>query len=192
MERSMSRRTLSILALAFTAAALAVLGVFLFANRASALGPGHGHEMMGTAGGRVGYGMMGGYASTGTASLLIRHQRAHCHAWSLNGGPFTAAQRLTLDVGSRITIVNNDVMPHSLFKLSGPAVTMRNGTVMPMMGGGYVSQTPGLMNRMGARTSVTFVKPGAYRFRTKAGEDYMPGITTTGEDNVLTLTVTVR
>jgi hypothetical protein len=39
---------------------------------------------------------------------------------------------------------------------------------------------------------VTFAKSGVYRFRTKAGEDYLARIVTTGEDNVLTLTVTVR
>lgn len=48
--------------------------------------------------------MMGGYASPGTASLLIRHQRAR-HAWSLNGRVFKAAQQLTLDAGSSITVV---------------------------------------------------------------------------------------
>jgi plastocyanin len=187
----MTRRALSILVLAVAAVALALLGAFLFSGRASAFGPGYGHGMMGGSGYHSGYGMTGGYASSGSASLLIRHQRAHCHAWSLNGGAFKAAQQVTLDEGSSLTIINNDVMPHRLVKLAGATVTMRNGTVMPMMGG-YVSQTPGLMSHMGARTTVTFQKAGVYRFRTRAGEDYMPGITTTGEDNVLTLTVTVR
>src|ERR1019366_3845802 len=136
------------------------------------------------------YGMMGRCASSGSASPLIRHQRNHCHAWSLNGGPFKAAHQVTLDEGSSLTIINNDVMPHRLVKLAGGTGTMRNGTVMPMMGGGYVSQTLGLMSPMGARTTVTFSKAGVYRFR-RAGEDYMQGITTTGEDNALTLTVTV-
>lgn len=175
----MSRRSLPILTLAVAAIALALLGAILFSSRASAFGPAYGH------------GMMGSYASTSSASLLIRHQRAHCHAWSLNGGSFKAAQQVTLDAGSSLTVMNNDVMPHRLVKLAGSAVTMRNGTTMPMMGGGYVSQTPGLMSHMGARTTVTFSKAGGYRFRTRAGEDYMSGITTTGEDNVLTLTVTV-
>jgi hypothetical protein len=39
---------------------------------------------------------------------------------------------------------------------------------------------------------VTFTKPGVYTFTTKAGEDYMSGVKTIGEDNVLKLTVTVR
>ena len=68
---------------------------------------------------------------------------------------------------------------------------MRNASTMPMMGG-YASQTPGLMNHMGASTTVDFAKAGVYRFRTRAGEDYTPGIETGGADNVLTLTVTVR
>ena len=87
-------------------------------------------------------------------------------------------------------MINDDVMPHRLVEVSGRAVTMRNSTTMPMMGG-YVSRTPGVMNHMGAGTTVTFRKAGLYRFRTRAGEDYLPGITTTGLDNVLTLTVTV-
>ena len=51
---------------------------------------------------------------------------------------------------------------------------------------------PGLMNRMGATTSITFARHGVYRFVTHAGEDYTSGIRTIGEDNVLKLTVTVR
>ena len=40
--------------------------------------------------------------------------------------------------------------------------------------------------------AVTFTKPGVYKFTTKAGEDFMSGVKTIGEDNVLRLTVTVR
>lgn len=128
--------------------------------------------------------------TSGSASLLIRHQVAHCHAWSLNGGPFKASQAVALGVGSTLTVIDQDVMPHRLVELSGPAVTMRNGTTMPMMRG-YVSPTPGLMGHMGAWTTVRFAHPGVYRFRTRAGEDYLQGIRTTGADNVLALTVTV-
>ena len=45
---------------------------------------------------------------------------------------------------------------------------------------------------MGATTSIKLTQPGVYRFRTRAGEDYMAGLKTTGEDNILTLTVTVQ
>ena len=38
---------------------------------------------------------------------------------------------------------------------------------------------------------ITFTKPGVYHFTTKAGEDYMAGMKTIGEDNVLRLTVVV-
>lgn len=127
----------------------------------------------------------------GTATLLIRHQYAHCHAWSLNGGPFGARQRVTLTPGATLRVVDDDVMPHRLVELAGPRVTMRNGTTMPMMRG-VVSRTPGLMNHMGAWTAVTFPAAGVYRFRTRTGNDYLSGIRTAGTDNVLTLTVAVR
>lgn len=174
----------------FTALA-AVLAGALFSARAVAGGPGYG----------PGPGMMGGYgpasqaASSGSATLLIRHQYLHCHTWSLNGGAlnggqFAAHQRVRLERGSSLTVIDDDVMPHRLVELAGPRVSMRNGTTMPMMGG--VSGVPGLMNHMGASTTVAFAKPGVYRFRTRAGEDYRSGIETAGADNVLTLAVTVR
>ena len=47
-----------------------------------------------------------------------------------------------------------------------------------------------MMGHMGAKAKITFPAVGTYRFTTKAGEDYMP-MKTTGEDNVLGLTVTV-
>jgi hypothetical protein len=50
------------------------------------------------------------------------------------------------------------------------------------------------MARVGATARVHFTKPGVYKFTTKAGEDYSwaSHMKTTGEDNVLRLTVTVR
>ena len=67
-----------------------------------------------------------------SANVLIRHQVAHCHAWSVNGRPFGAAQQLTLERGGTITFLNNDVMPHRLIQLVGAHVAMHNGTTMPM------------------------------------------------------------
>lgn len=169
------------------AALAAVLAGALFSMPAVAGGPGYGH----------GPGMMAGYvrasetASSGSAILLIRHQYFHCHTWSLNGGPFAAHQSVTLKRGRALTVIDNDVMSHRLVELAGARVTMRNGTTMSMMGD-YASSKPGLMNGMGASTTVTFAKPGTYRFRTRGGEDYRPGIETAGADNVLTLTVIVR
>lgn len=209
----MRRRASFVLVLTALAVA-AALGSLLFLSSGAVAGGhgyGYGPGMMGGAyhsgygpgmmGGAYhsgyGPGMMGGYYGhgyrsgiRGSATLLIRHQYAHCHTWSLNGGPFKAHQSLMLKRGARLTVINRDVMPHRLVKLAGPAVTMHNGTTMGMMGR-YTSRTPGLMNHMGASTTVTFSKKGVYRLRTRTGEDYMPGIETGGADNVLTLTVTV-
>jgi hypothetical protein len=49
-----------------------------------------------------------------------------------------------------------------------------------------------LLNKPGATVTVSFPKAGTYVFGTKAGEDYMKGVKTTGEDNVLTLKITVK
>lgn len=167
-----TRRAITILVLVLGAGAAALLAGPLLSGRASAAGPGSGRGL-------------------GSATLLIRHQYAHCHAWSLNGGPFRAHQSVTLNRGATLTVIDDDVMPHRLVELAGAGVIMRNGTTMPMMGG-FVSRTPGMMSHMGAWTTVAFSTTGVYRFRTRAGEDYLPGIETGGADNVLTLTITVR
>jgi len=54
-----------------------------------------------------------------------------------------------------------------------------------------MSRVPRAMTHMGASTKVVFSKAGVYRFTTRAGEDYMSGMKTVGEDNVLRLRVTV-
>jgi plastocyanin len=124
------------------------------------------------------------------ASLLIRHQVRGCHTWSVNGGKFAASQQLVLPHGGTITITNNDVMSHKLVKLSGPAVRIKNlKTAMGM--GMHGAEGPGMMAHVGAKTQVTFTAAGTYRFTTRAGEDYMEGMKTIGEDNVLRLTVKV-
>ena len=109
------------------------------------------------------------------ATLVIRHQKAHCHAWSLNGDAFAAGQFAQLAVGDSIKVTNNDVMPHQLVELSGPAATI----------------TTAAMAKMGATSSVVFSKPGTYVFSTKPGEDYMNGVVTSGNDNVLRMKVQV-
>src|SRR5436190_7729650 len=110
------------------------------------------------------------------ATVMIQHQLHGCHAWSVNGGAFKAAQRTTLARGGTIKFVDNDVMPHTLVQTRGPKVT-------------YVGHRA--MRRMGASVSARFSQAGVYRFTTKVGEDYMPGVKTIGEDNVLRLVVTV-
>ncbi len=112
------------------------------------------------------------------AKILIRHQARGCHTWSVDGSAFRAAQSLRLAPGGTITIVNNDVMPQQLFKKSGPAVRYLGNPAM---------------NHMSASVNVVFPKAGVYVFATKAGEDYpaFKSLKTIGEDNVLTLKVTV-
>jgi plastocyanin len=114
--------------------------------------------------------------SPSTAKITIRHQLRGCHSWAVNGGAFKPTQSLTLARGGTITFVDDDVMPHQLVKTSGPAVK-------------YVGNPK--MSKMGASTKAVFSKAGTYRFTTKAGEDYMKGVKTIGEDNVLRLTVKV-
>ena len=114
-------------------------------------------------------------SSPGHASVLIRHQMRGCHTWSANGDAFKASQSVKLRHGGWLTVTNNDVMPHTLVLTSGPALRIAH----PKLG------------HMGTSLKVTFNKPGVYHFTTKAGEDYMSGIKTIGEDNVLRLTVAV-
>jgi hypothetical protein len=114
-------------------------------------------------------------AAPGTASLVIRHQTHGCHSWSLNGGPFKVKQSIALRHGGTLTVTDDDVMSHTLFLTSGPSLRIAHPKLA----------------RPGALLEITFTKPGIYRFATKAGEDYMAGVKTIGEDNVLRLTVVV-
>jgi hypothetical protein len=125
------------------------------------------------------------------ASLIIRHQVRGCHAWSVNGGSFKASQAIVLRRGGSLVITNNDVMPHALVKTSGPAVSIVNLKTGTMGMGMRMSRIPGAMTHMGASAKVIFSKAGVYRFTTRAGDDYMSGMKTIGEDNVLRLRVTV-
>ena len=131
-----------------------------------------------------------GAASPG-ANLTIRHQVKGCHMWSLNGGKYGTSQVVKLSRGASLTITDNDMMPHQLVQLGGAAVSER--LVKPgsmSMGKMKAPYATGLMPHMGATLTVKFTKPGVYKFRTKALEDYMP-IKTVGEDNVLRVTVVV-
>jgi hypothetical protein len=117
-----------------------------------------------------------GSATPHKASIVIRHQMHGCHAWAVNGGAYRTKQRITLRVGAMMTVTNNDVMPHKLVRLSGPALRITRAS----------------MSHMSATARVVFKHAGTYRIGTKAGEDY-PGteMKTVGEDNVLRMTVTV-
>jgi plastocyanin len=121
--------------------------------------------------------VIGGASASSAAnrhSLVIRHQMRGCHSWALDGGAFRANQSVTIRRGGSITFVDNDVMSHKLIKKSGPALRI-----------------PATMDHAGATAKLTFTHPGTYRFITRAGEDYMDGVKTVGEDNVLNLTVKV-
>jgi hypothetical protein len=109
--------------------------------------------------------------------LIIRHQLRGCHAWSLNGGPAKVSQTVWLKQGVHLGIGDNDVMPHRLVQLAGPRVALPEGAAM---------------RSLGAMIEIRFPRPGVYRFVTKPGEDYMKGMKTVGEDNVLKLRVVVR
>ena len=123
--------------------------------------------------------LVGGAASStsapGHASILIRHQVQGCHAWSVDGGAYQARQSITLRRGGVVSVLNADVMPHTLVLTSGPSLHISNAR----------------MGAMAASLKMTLTHPGTYRFTTKAGEDYMSGVRTSGTDNVLRLTVVV-
>jgi plastocyanin len=112
-----------------------------------------------------------------SATVLIRHETQHCHTWSFNGGAFGASLRGTVAKGGTISFKNTDVMPHTLFQKSGPKAVFLGNRVM---------------GHMSATVKVVFRTAGVYVFATKVGEDYMSGVKTVGEDNVLTLKITVR
>jgi hypothetical protein len=124
--------------------------------------------------------LIGGAASSmsapGHASILIRHQVQGCHAWSIDGGAYKARQSITLRRGGVLSVLNADVMPHTLILASGPSLHISNPT----------------MGTMAASLKLTLVHAGTYHFTTRGGKDYMAGVMTSAKDNVLTLTVIVR
>jgi plastocyanin len=131
-----------------------------------------------------------GASASGGSTLVIRHQLKGCHSWSANGDSYKPTQAIKLQHGASLSVINNDVMPHKLVETSGPAVKITRlavGMGMGMKG----TFPPAMLARMGSSSKVTFTKPGVYKFTTKVGEDYMSGVKTVGEDNVLRLTVTV-
>jgi hypothetical protein len=104
-------------------------------------------------------------------ALSIQHVLRGCHVWSTG----TAKTVLHISTGSALTITNNDVMPHKLVSSGGLPAVLSGAD----------------MSHMSAKGTITFPKAGTYRFTTKAGEDYMKGVKTVGEDNVLRLTIVV-
>jgi plastocyanin len=115
-------------------------------------------------------------AAAPTTHITIRHQLQHCHTWSVDGKTWKASLSVNVARGGTIVFQNNDVMPHKLVQVSGPKLHLSSAATM---------------HRMSATYTLRFPNAGTYRFRTTAGEDYMKGVTTVGEDNLLRLTVTV-
>jgi hypothetical protein len=114
-------------------------------------------------------------ATSNNATITIRHQTHGCHSWSFTGKTWAASQTTALVRGGVLTVVDNDVMSHKLVQLGGPKVALAGAA----------------MNHMGASAHVAFLVKGTYVFTTKVGEDYMKGVKTIGEDNVLKLVVKV-
>ncbi len=117
--------------------------------------------------------------SGSSATITIRHQVRGCHTWSFNGGAYKASQSISLAKGTKLTVIDIDIMPHKLVQVSGPTLKLPASAAM---------------HKMGASTTFAFTKAGTYKFTTKPGEDYMSmssHMKTIGEDYVLKLTVVV-
>jgi hypothetical protein len=131
-------------------------------------------------------------APAASDTLVITHKVKGCHIWALNGAKPAVSQTIKLHPGQTLTIRNTDVMPHQLIKTSGSAVTMKlvssgvmsTGTLKP-------PYAAGMMPHMSSALRVSFAKAGSYTFKTAAGEDYMAGVKTVGDDNLLKVKVVV-
>jgi plastocyanin len=116
--------------------------------------------------------------SPGFKTMTIRHQMRGCHSWAVAGGRFAPTQRMTLEEGSTLRVVNNDVMPHRFAQTRGAHLQIVHAR----------------MSHMGATATVRFNERGVYKFTTKPGEDYpaFQHMKTIGDDYTLRLTVTVH
>ena len=111
--------------------------------------------------------------TTAAADLTIIHAQKGCHLWS-DGSSQMPRMLLTLKAGQMLQIMNEDVDMHRMMELAGPQ----------MMLGGAMKQ--------GQAQTLTFAKPGTYRFMTKVSPMAgMPEVETSGPDNTLRLTVKV-
>ncbi|HMI98532.1 MAG TPA: hypothetical protein VK488_01730 [Gaiellaceae bacterium] len=111
-------------------------------------------------------------------TMTIRHQMRGCHSWAVAGGRFAPTQRVTLEEGSTLRVVNNDVMPHRFAQTRGARLQIVHAR----------------MSHMGATATVRFNERGVYKFTTRPGEDYpaFQHMKTIGDDYTLRLTVTVH
>jgi plastocyanin len=111
-------------------------------------------------------------------TIVIHHQTRGCHAWAVGlTGTYKASLAVSVRRGATLTFVNDDVMPQKIVQQAGAKVAFSGKANL---------------NKPAASVKVTFAKPGVYTFGTVVGEDYVKGVTTIGEDNVLKLVVTVK
>jgi plastocyanin len=87
------------------------------------------------------------------ATITITHVMRGCHAWDLGRGAMDPTMSITLERGTVVKFVNNDVMPHRLVRTSGPKLRIAHAN----------------MNKMAATASARFTRKGVYRFTTIFG-----------------------
>jgi plastocyanin len=114
-------------------------------------------------------------APAAPVKVTIHHETKGCHAWAVDGQTPQASATVSLAVGGTLLVTDDDVIPHTLMQTGGPSAQLIDPA----------------MRHMGSAATVTFAKAGVYTFTTKAGEDYMSGVNTTGPDNTLKMTVKV-
>jgi hypothetical protein len=108
-----------------------------------------------------------------TKRVAIVHVQKGCHVWSV-GATRTASLRVSLHIGDRLTVVNQDIDMHKLIQVSGPKTNV------------------GAFMMMNQRVLLRFTRVGVYRFHTRVADMRdMPEVKTIGPDNKLVLTVRV-
>jgi plastocyanin len=117
---------------------------------------------------------VGAAGAANTKRVTIMHVQKGCHVWSA-GTTRTASLRVSLKVGDKLTVLNQDVDMHKLVRVSGPWIN--TGAFM------MTSQS----------ATLRFAKVGLYRFHTRVADMRgMPEMETIGPDNGLVLTILVR
>jgi hypothetical protein len=117
----------------------------------------------------------GNAVASATIDLLISHVAAHCHVWTRGQTTLGPTARLKVRVGARVRIRPDCPMDFDLAQTKGPKLAL----------GGRIFA--------GSSRTIVFRKPGVYRLTaTNVQTPEERGLTTLGDPNVLTLTVTVR
>jgi hypothetical protein len=115
--------------------------------------------------------------SLATRKLTIVHVQRGCHVWS-NGKTTGAMMKLHLQLGQKLSVLDQDVDAHQMVELAGPMRLHLGGPMMTNHG-----------------MTLRFTKLGVYRLGTKTVEmKGMAGgmdVKTIGSDNKLRLMVTV-